>query len=241
MKHKLISCEVLERETVYCTISTDLHIEIEYTEKAAHEKPDMLQRSIQKIIDDSIGYDAVLLGFGLCGNALNGLKATRCKLVVPKAHDCCTLFLGSRKRFNEIFDGRESMQWGSTGYCEKGDGYLRKSETGAVIGYDRTYEQYIEDYGEENAEYIWKTIHPERESNDVLFIKIPETYDHSVFIDFEKEMTEEGKSITIEEGSISIISKLLSGNWDDDFLVVEQGSMISAVYDKEQVICSKFA
>ena len=119
MKLKLISCEVLEREALYCAGVAGIHIEIEYTEKAAHEKPELLQKRIQDIIDRSKDYDAILLGFGLCGNALNGLRAAGCRLVVPKAHDCCTLFLGSKKRFNELFEGRESMPWGSTGYCEK--------------------------------------------------------------------------------------------------------------------------
>jgi len=241
LKLKLISCEVLEREALYCAGVAGIHIEIEYTEKAAHEKPELLQKRIQDIIDRSKDYDAILLGFGLCGNALNGLRAAGCRLVVPKAHDCCTLFLGSKKRFNELFEGRESMPWGSTGYCEKDGGYLRKSETGSVIGYDRTYEQYVEEYGKENAEYIWETIHPERESDDVLFIKIPETYDHSVYSEFEKEMTKSGKIITMEEGNMSIISKLVNGDWDDDFLIVEPGNEISALYDKEEVMCSVFA
>lgn len=241
LKLKLISCEVLERETVHCAKGASFNIDIEYTEKAAHEKPELLQERIQLIIDASVNYDAVLLGFGLCGNALNGLKAAGCRLIVPKVHDCCTLFLGSKERFNKLFEGRESMPWGSTGYCEKGEGYLRKSDTGSVIGFDRTYEQYVEEYGKENADFIWSTIHPERESEDVLFIKIPETYDHTVFSDFEKEMTGEGKIITVEEGSMTIINKLLNGSWDEDFLIVEPGQMISAVYDKEQVICSKFA
>jgi len=241
LKLKLISCEVLEREALHCAGTAGVHIEIEYTEKAAHEKPEMLQKRIQDIIDRSKDYDAILLGYGLCGNALNGLRAEGCRLVVPKAHDCCTLFLGSKKRFNELFEGRESMSWGSTGYCEKDGGYLRNSEIGSIIGYDRTYEQYVEEYGKENAKYIWETIHPERESDDVLFIKIPETYDHSVYNEFEKEMTESGKIITVEEGNMSIISKLVNGDWDDDFLIVEPGNEISALYDKEEVMCSRFA
>lgn len=241
MKLKLISCEVLEREVLHCINSSYKDMEIEYTEKAAHEKPELLSKSIQAIIDRSKGYDAILLGYGLCGNAINGLHASHTKLVVPRAHDCCTLFLGSKDRFNELFEGRESMPWGSVGYCEKDGGYLRTSDTGSVIGFDRSYEDYVEEYGEENAEYIWSTIHPKRQSEDVLFIKIPETYVHSVFDEFEKEMSAEGKKITIENGRLTLIQKLLSGDWDDDFLVVEPGNNISAVYDKEEIICSRLA
>ena len=109
MKYKLISCEVLEREIKHCLQNSTVDFDIEYTKKSAHDKPELLRVQIQDIIDRSIGYDAVLLGFGLCGNAINGLKSADSTLVVPKAHDCCTLFLGSKTRFNELFDGRESM------------------------------------------------------------------------------------------------------------------------------------
>lgn len=241
MKLKLISCEVLEREAIHCSADSDFEIDIEYTDKSAHEKPELLRDSIQSMIDRSVNYDAVLLGFGLCGNALNGIKAGSCRLVMPRAHDCCTLFLGSKNRFNELFEGRESMPWGSTGYCEKDGDYLRTSDTGTVIGYDRTYEQYVEEYGEDNAKFIWESLHPERESKDVLFIKIPETYEHSVYREFEKEMTGNGKVISMEYGSMTIIEKLLSGNWDKDFLIVEPGKCISALYDKEEIVRSEFA
>ena len=241
MKLKLISCEVLEREAVHCLDETSFEIDIEYTKKEAHEKPELLQQSIQEIIDRSDTYDAILLGYGLCGNALNGLRAGSCQLIAPRAHDCCTLFLGSKKRFNELFDGRESMPWGSTGYCEKDGGYLRNSDTGSIIGYNRTYDEYVEEYGKENADYIWTTIHPERDSKDVVFINIPETYNHEVFQDFKKEMLEDKKIITIEPGNMSIIKKMLTGVWDEDFLIIEPGSEICAVYDKEEIICSQLA
>jgi len=239
LKLKLISCEVLEREATHCLDEAAFEIDFEYTKKSAHEKPELLQKSIQEIIDCSDDYDALLLGFGLCGNALNGIRARKCRLVVPRAHDCCTLFLGSKQRFNELFEGRESMPWGSTGYCEKDGEYLRNTDTGSVIGYDKTYDEYVEKYGKENAEYIWDSIHPKNESKDVIFINIPETYNHEVYRDFEKEIHKEDKVITIEPGNLSLMRKLLMGKWDDDFLIVEPGCEISAVYDKDEIVCSK--
>ena len=50
MKLKLVSCEVLEREAVHCLDETSFEIDIEYTKKEAHEKPELLQKSIQEII-----------------------------------------------------------------------------------------------------------------------------------------------------------------------------------------------
>jgi hypothetical protein len=107
-------------------------------------------------------YEAVLLGYGLCGNSTAGLKARRQPLVIPRAHDCCTLFLGSREKFAEHFGKRLSSQWSSHGYLERSVEYLGGTETGRNIGYDREYADLVEQYGEENAEYIWETLHPAR-------------------------------------------------------------------------------
>ena len=43
-------------------------------------------------------YDAIVLGYALCSNGLVGIKAERIPLrSFPAAHDCITLFLGSKR------------------------------------------------------------------------------------------------------------------------------------------------
>jgi len=90
-----------------------------FTPKGTHEKPDNLRELIQNGIEeaDKAGcYDAVLLGYGLCGNATNGITAGSIPLVIPRAHDCCTLFLGSKGKFIEYFGENPSLEWSSSGY-----------------------------------------------------------------------------------------------------------------------------
>ncbi len=239
MKYKVICCDVLEEEIKFVSSETGHRYEFEFTKKARHEKPEEMRPSIQEIVDESQNYDAILLGYGLCGNAIAGIKARNIPLVVPKAHDCCTLFLGSREKFNTLFKGRESMGWGSTGYCRRDGDYLRNSETGSLIGYDRTYDDFVEEYGKENADYIWETIHPKRDSNEVMFINVPETFDEGVFNEFKEEAVKDGREVFIENGSIELIRKFIEGNWDNDFLIVEPGCEISAVYGKDEIITSK--
>ncbi|MBN1623914.1 MAG: DUF1638 domain-containing protein [Clostridia bacterium] len=239
MKYKVICCDVLEDEIKYVSSETGHLYEYEFTKKAKHEKPEELRPGIQAMIDESTDYDAILLGYGLCGNAIVGLKARNIPLIVPRAHDCCTLFLGSRERFNTLFEGRESMGWGSTGYCRRDGDYLRSSDTGSLIGYDKTYDEFVEEYGKENADFIWETIHPKRESNEVLFIDIPETFDASVFEEFRREASDNGQKVIIEDGNIGLMRKFISGDWDSDFLVVEPGCEITAVYGRDEIIQSR--
>jgi len=238
LRLRIICCDVLEEEMVFLKSNTEHELDFEYTKKSEHEKPDELNERIQAIINNSKGYDAILLGYGLCGNALLGINARDTRLVVPRAHDCCTLFLGSRERFNAIFEDRESMGWGSTGYCRKEGQYLRNSDTGSIIGYDKTYDEYVTEYGKENADFIWQSLHPDWKSNEVMWINIPETFDKKVYDEFVKEAESDNKKVFTETGSMELLRKFVTGVWDDDFLVVEPGSSVQAIYDKHEIIRS---
>ena len=60
---------------------------------------DAIQKAIDAIEPGSV--DRVVLAYGLCSNGIVGVRATRGRLFVPKAHDCITLFLGSSERYRE--------------------------------------------------------------------------------------------------------------------------------------------
>ena len=160
---RLICCDVLFRMACRAAAQSRNVIDMDFTKLQSHNEPDKLRSEIQGLIDkaDAEGiYDAILLGYGLCGNSVAGLAARRQPLVIPRAHDCCTLFLGSRSKFEEHFGERLSSQWSSHGYLERSREYLGGTDIGKNLGYDRDYAALVEQYGEENAEYIWETLHP---------------------------------------------------------------------------------
>ena len=79
MYFKLIACDVLTREAGYCIARTPHTVDVEFTEKGQHEDSDRLRHLLQEKIDSTAEtgkpYDAVLLAYGLCGNATAGLHA----------------------------------------------------------------------------------------------------------------------------------------------------------------------
>lgn len=240
MKLKLICCEVFLREACYGISKTQHIVDPEFTPKAAHEKPDSLRDLIQSkidAVDKSGGYDGILLGFGLCGNSTSGLVARSIPLVIPRAHDCCTIFLGSKDRFLEHFKDNLSAEWSSAGYMERGGAYLRETDTGKLLGADKTYQDLIEQYGEENAQYIWETINPKSNFDELIYIEIPETA-HLGYQERIKELAkEQGKSVRVIDGDMRLILGLIEGKWStDDYLIVPPGKSIKPVYDQKEVI-----
>jgi hypothetical protein len=242
MKYKLICCEVFMRIACMEIAYTPNTIDPEFTKLGAHENPDNLRKSIQKKIDsikDEDGYDAILLGYGLCGNSTAYLKAASIPLVIPRAHDCCTILLGSKDKFIENFEGRFSSMWSSAGYMERSSCYLRETEIGKMLGLDKDYQQLIEQYGEENAQYIWNTLHPGNEGDELIYIKIPELESLGYLEEFKKNAVAKSKNVRIINGNTNLIYKLINGKWTkDEFLIIPPGKSIAAVYDHIEVFNS---
>ena len=123
MRLKMIVCDVLMREVCLLIAKCPHIFDLEFTERDSHDQSDNLRKNLQDKIDDAVGkkYDAVLLGYGLCGNATVGLEARDTRVVIPRAHDCCTLFLGSKEKFHQHFKDNPSQPFSSPGYTERGD------------------------------------------------------------------------------------------------------------------------
>ncbi|MDI3547781.1 MAG: hypothetical protein PWR10_1433 [Halanaerobiales bacterium] len=242
MRLKLISCEVFLREVCF-TVARSLHIvDLEFTPKGAHDKPDFLRGLIQDKINQAekseIGYDAILLGFGLCGNSTLGLKARKTPLVIPRAHDCCTIFLGSKEKFIEYFGNRLSSEWTSVGYLERGESYFRELDND-ILGNNRSYQELVEQYGEENAKYVWETLHPNIGINKVIYIEVPEFASLGYAKIVEEEARKEGKEFEKIAGDMRLIENLVNGDWnEEEFLVLKPGEEIRAVYDHDLVVTS---
>jgi hypothetical protein len=241
---KLIACDVLTREVCDCVARSPHVIHVEFTEKGAHDESDVLRGLIQSKIDEiqdaGKAYDAILLGYGLCGNSTVGIESRDTKLVIPRAHDCCTLFLGSKTAFKQHFADNPSQPFSAGGYIERGDEYVRDGSVGKLLGQDKTYDDYVRLYGKDNARYLVETLDASLHAGDsdkVVFIDVPETRVPEHMKDCRARAEAEGKRYVELEGSIRLIHNLVFGEWNsDDFLIVQPHQRITGVYDWDEII-----
>ncbi len=243
---RLISCNIFQREACHCAAHSPHVLDLEFLELGEHIHPEKLRETIQAAIDRASasprGYDAILLLFGLCGNAGVGLEARTVPLVMPRAHDCCTVLLGSRQAFREHFGDAPSTPFSSSGYMERGEYFLRVEEGETRIHYGDAYAEYVEKYGEENAKYIWEQMHPagHDESNRAVFIEVPEFAHLGYVARFREKCAEVGRTCVELPGSLRLIQALLNGEWDEaDFLTVAPGERTIGVYDWAEIIRSQ--
>ena len=237
---KLICCDAFARMAYTYAASSEHTIDLELVPMLAHIEPEKLHRDLQERIDrcceSDRSYDAILLGYGLCGNAALGLSAS-IPLIIPRMHDCCTMFCGSRECFIDAFGKHPSTRWRSAGYYERCD--MVNQEDGEPFNYKTCteYLEYVEKYGEEEAEELWIMMHPEIETDEAIYITIDGYEQKDCCSLFRRDVEMENKNLKVIQGSTALFERLVNGPWDDrDFLTVKPGEKIGAVYDLQEVM-----
>ena len=154
-KYKLIACDILYRELCWLLATTPHIVDVQFMKKGLHDMgapkmSSLLQEALDAVPEDE--YEAILLGYGLCGNGIQGLHC-HLPLVVPRCHDCITLLLGSRKRYRRFFDEHPGTYFRSTGWIEREHPELLENgqldSTMTQLGLSSiNYAELIEKYGE---------------------------------------------------------------------------------------------
>ena len=231
----LISCAVLARESYYCAAVSKNIIDIVMVDQGLHDiGEEKMVSELQKCIDsvDTEKYDAILMGYGLCNNGIRGLHST-IPMVIPRAHDCITLLMGSKEKYREYFDQNPGTFYKSTGWIERVKHNLSNPDsTTRKLGME-TYNEYVEKYGEENAEYLMETLEGGLNHYDKL------TYIDTGIGEFEgykrdEKVVAEERSWTFDEyqGDSRLMLEMVNGNWNsEDFLVVQPGETVIPTHD----------
>jgi hypothetical protein len=240
MKIRAICCEIIYREACLVAANSPLVVDLEFLPKGLHSQPsEKMRAQVQERIDavDPQAYSATVLGYALCNNGCAGLSATRTKLVLPKAHDCITFYLGSRERYRKYFDEHPGTYFKTTGWSER-DGGAAEGGIRDQLGINRTYEEYVQKYGEDNAKYIFETLGGWKTAySQMTYVDMGLALDAGYAARAEEEARGNGWKFERIPGDWSLIKGLLEGPWDDSrFLVVEPGGATAASYD-DCVLC----
>ncbi|MCX5641828.1 MAG: DUF1638 domain-containing protein [Candidatus Omnitrophica bacterium] len=119
----LIACEIFFREIAYYAARGPQVIDAVFLPKGLHDLGgDKMRETIQAEIDkmQERGYSRIILGYALCNNGITGLTGRRISLVVPRAHDCIAVFMGSRKRYQDYFFANTGTYFHTPGWLERG-------------------------------------------------------------------------------------------------------------------------
>ncbi len=239
MRLKLLSCEIFHREFCAVVARSKNTVDVEFLPKGLHDVGSQsMQEQLQGAIDrvDEPKYEAVLLGYGLCNNGLAGLTARTAPLVVPRAHDCITLFLGSSKRYLDYFHSHPGVFFKTTGWIERGgnSGELSQLAIGTKMGAHLSFQELVAKYGEDNAGYLWEELaNLAKHYSQFTFIEMGIEPDASFERRTREEAAARGWKFEKLTGDLGMFQRLVDGVWnEEEFLVVPPGWRVVARYDE---------
>jgi len=233
----VITCAVLEDEVNHFVQHCPNVCHVEMLAQGLHNEPKRLRVKLQQAIDHVEATvtqaQAIVLGYGLCSRGTEGVYTSRCRLVMPRAHDCITLLLGDRGRYADYVRENPGTYWYSPGWNKH---HLPPGKQ----RYEKLHREYTEKFGADNAEYLM-------ESEQHWF----STYERATYVDLTIGVTDADLKYTRQcadwlkwnfdhqHGDPDLLKSLLSGPWDDErFLVLEPGQSftIAANADADRII-----
>jgi hypothetical protein len=228
----------------FCAAQTPHVVDVEIFRLGLHNEPKQLRTKLQQAVDANAasGYDAIVLAYALCGQATAGLVAREVPLVIPRAHDCITLFLGSRSRYQQEFVEHSGTYWYALDYMLRRDNSSTSLALGSGMDNDNlrsVYAEYVEKYGEDNANYLMEVMGAwQSHYNRAAFIDVGVGDGTPVEAMAQTEARRRGWTFDRVLGDLALVRRLLYGEWDDHFLVIPPGQRIAMAYDEEIVRCA---
>ena len=137
----VIACQVLQ-DLLEKLLPENLADRVTFMDYGLHRVPNQMTPILQVEIDGIEQASLVVLGYGLCGNGLKGIKAGIHTLLVPRADDCIAILLGSREAYIQEFEAHPGTYYLSKGWLESGSHPLKE------------YKEYVEKYGPDDAAWV---------------------------------------------------------------------------------------
>ena len=242
MRLKLICCDVFAREIAAILRQSPHAITLKFFSKGLHEIGCALMReNLQDEIDWTVArdFDAVLLGYGLCGYGTVGLKARGIPIVLPRAHDCISILLGSRQRHEAKLAEHPGTYFRSSGWLERRENpeRLKALSLAERNSLNATPNDLVADFGTENGKYLAgilceQTRHYDRLALIETGVEPDDRFEHASRL----EADHRGWKFEKMRGDLTLLRKFLFGEWNDtDFLIVPPGHAIHPAYDHRLV------
>ncbi len=211
----IIACKSIKPELELLKNSSS-NVKTKYLPQNLHRTPHKLKKILQETINKvDPNSEKVILGFGLCSNAIVDIIAPQQGLYVPLVHDCIAFYLGSREKYKKLF-----KKYPGTYYLTKSWISSGKDPLGLVEN------EYTQRVGKKLAKETM-----EEEIKNYKYISfVNSTHDeNSEYLGRAKENAEYfSKEFVNYKGNDDFFKKILFGPYDNkDFIYIKPGEKIS--------------
>ena len=178
-------------------------------DRRLHAEPKRMRSSILETLEAlPPSCETVLAAMGYCGGSWNHIPLSR-RVVIPKVDDCITLLLHT-----------DDTPHGNL--KEAGHMYFRDCDTGAY-SIESMKEEIFRTYGIEFGTSIYESWFQNYTNADIIDTGVYDCYSEEYVTEMQKTADLIRCSLGYVEGNNHILEKLVSGQWDAQFVVLESG------------------
>lgn len=230
----IILCAVMEDEIRILAQGMPHIVAIHPLEQGLHNTPQLLSQRLQEAVghlESTTNAQAITLVYGLCSRGTENVTTRRAQLIVPRAHDCITLLLGSKERYAQYVQQNPGTYWYSPGWN-------RHHSPPGEERYQKYLAEYRKKFSEEDAQFLMETEQAWfSEYKLAAYVDLgltPET-DVQADIAYTRKCADWLKwSFDRQRGDPQLLRDLLTGPWDDGrFLVLNPGEFLKMTADEK--------
>jgi hypothetical protein len=225
----VIACAVLEDEVRAFAAGLPHITSLTFLPQGLHNEPPRLNTTVAATvaaIEAEGRAEAIALVYGVCSRGIEAIPLRRCRLVVPRAHDCITLFLGSKERYQQFQNENPAIYWYSPGWnkCHAAPGPDR---------FARLRDDFLKKFPEDEADYLIemeKELHAHYTTAAYVDLGVGDAAANIAYT--RRCACWMGWDFRHVQGDPRLLRDLLAGRWDDDrFLVVQPRQFVQLSID----------
>jgi hypothetical protein len=226
----LLACKVFEDEIALLASGASHIAETRFFEIGLHDRPEQLRVTLQEnldAVDARTDIEAVVLAYGLCGRGTVGLRPLRHKLVIPRAHDCITVFMGSKEAYAE-----HQRRCPTCYYYTPGWNRARRVPGPEMLENMRA--ELAARFDPEDVEFLIESHREQLAMHDTATYIHLGTADATTEADYARQCAAWlGWKFEHLAGDSALLRDLLWGNWDAErFQIIEPGMQLGQALDE---------
>ncbi len=183
-------------------------------DKSHHREPEQMKALVAKMIDDfAPEVDTVLVATGFCGGLWDHVTAAR-RLVIPRVDDCVSTVLHMDDEYHPNLK-------------EPGHLYMFEDDPDSFC-VDRMMKDYTADadFRGWSEEDLFRMFFSGYRNLDIIDTGVNDCYSEEYVMKAQENADQFGAELGYVVGSNLLMEKLVSGRWDEQFIVAEPGKLI---------------
>lgn len=211
MNAAILACSSLDQYVDAAQKKMKTNYPVVIIDRKYHEEPKRMREKLMEAIKE-LEADTILVAMGFCGGSWEAIPTEK-RVVIPRVDDCITLLLHTDDRWYPNLK-------------KEGHMYIRDTDMGEY-SLEAMQRRLCEQYGGMYGSMIFNSMFANYTNVDMIDTGVYDCYAEDYVIEAQRNADLIRGVLDYVEGSNLILEKLVSGQWDQQFLVAEPGQMFS--------------